>query len=191
MGRGRAWAHPQEWQSPWRWATEGGTIGRIQPTIKKDNFAQGTAVMFTKKKPIKRGRSQFAPCRVHMRATWIQNPCKNTCSSQKSNLCINNRGTALSKNIYFEGDQQSGSFLPCFSIFFFVYLLIFNSLHHLTARRRHSATECTSITKSGPAKAIYSTQLRGQQACSQSPEMTWLQKTQTDNSRVQSLEVIL
>lgn len=60
--------------------------------------------------------------------------------------------------------------------YLFIYLLIFNSLHHLAARRRNGDTACTSITKSSPAKAIHSTQLRGQKACSQSPEMTWLQK---------------
>lgn len=61
-------------------------------------------------------------------------------------------------------------------LFIYIYLLIFNSLHHLAAGRSRSAAERTSITKSGPAKAIHSTQLRGQPACSQSPEMTWLQK---------------
>lgn len=53
---------------------------------------------------------------------------------------------------------------------------IFIFLHYLVARNSQSNREYTSITKTSPAKAIYSTQLRGQKACSLSLEMTWLQK---------------
>lgn len=74
-GTQKACDHPLEWQPPWRWAAERGTMGRIWPTVKKDEVAQ--AQQKTKKnhtgKAIKRGKSQFELYQAQVRATCTQN----------------------------------------------------------------------------------------------------------------------
>lgn len=93
-GTQKACDHPLEWQPPWRWAAERGTMGRIWPTVKKDEVAQAQPCCSPKKTTQERPQKEQRASLSCIKPRWeppAHKTCKPTCSLQKPNLGINNR----------------------------------------------------------------------------------------------------
>lgn len=136
-------------------------------------------MLFSKKnhtgKALKRGKSQFELYQAQVRATCTQNLQAHLFFTE-TKLRDKQPQARTFANLLIRKIIGAREVFHSFFFFFFFKCYLFTYFPHLAARSSPSAAERTSITKSGRARASRSTQLRGQQACSQSPEMTWLQK---------------